>query len=47
MTSSLDKAINLATDFGWRVFPANPENKGPLISGWQDKGVVKMKLHRT
>jgi len=37
MTSSVDKAIQLAEDFGWRVFPANPWNKRPLISGWQDK----------
>jgi len=34
MTNSLDIAIKLADDFGWKVFPANPENKKPLISGW-------------
>ena len=37
MTSSVDKAIKLANDFGWRVFPANLKNKRPLISGWQER----------
>ena len=37
MTSSVDIAISLANNFGWKVFPANPENKRPLVSGWKEK----------
>ena len=37
MKSPTKVAIELARELGWRVFPANPNNKKPLISGWQDK----------
>ena len=37
MKSPTKVAVELARELGWRVFPANPNNKKPLISGWQDK----------
>jgi hypothetical protein len=35
MKSPINVAIEMATEFGWRVFPANPSNKHPFISNWQ------------
>lgn len=37
MKSPTKVAVELTRELGWRVFPANPNNKKPLISGWQDK----------
>ena len=37
MKSPTKVAVEFARELGWRVFPANPNNKKPLISGWQDK----------
>jgi hypothetical protein len=36
MKPPIDVAIEMANDFGWRVFPANPNNKKPLIANWQN-----------
>lgn len=37
MKTPIDIAIEMAMDFGWRVFPANPNNKQPLVSNWQNR----------
>ena len=41
MKSPTEVALELAQELGWRVFPANPNNKRPLIAEWPDKASNK------
>ena len=36
MKPPIELAKQYAHELGWKIFPANPVNKHPLISGWQD-----------
>ncbi len=35
--NSAKVALDLAETFEWRVFPARPDNKAPLIKNWQER----------